>query len=499
MTALQLSKSPKPPRKARLFERVMAAIALVNFGLVLFDYSYIPFRDFYLRQFSAVTLWGDRQINFSRFIDWYGREFKGIEPNRITEAYLATVGDLETQVRQQGEQNLASPQMRRLLAELQSRSEAMVDEDPFQAANKSGTLERIKERMRRHVEDLTGQEIESSKQAFAIFWSPEYLAENGFEQEIGFFNERIQPLIQTNYYRGLGFDGRPTDEFIKIDIWFIGLFGIEFLTRTWYLNRRYKGTNWIDTMLWRWYDVLLLIPFWRWLRIIPLITRINQSNLINLDPLRDRIIRGIIANYAVELTEIVVIRVIEQLQNLIRQGDVARTLLRPEAGPRYIDLNEIDEVNVISKRLSSTLVYQVLPKVRPDIEALLHHNVGKALQELPLYEQVKHLPGLNSLPDQLTRQAIAQLYQLVYGAIADSLQEDKVGADLTQTLIENTVKAFRAEIQQGHTLEEIESLISVWLDEVKINYVKRIAEEDVEKLREQTQQLYQITQTGGKS
>jgi len=498
MAALERSKVTKARRRARFFERIMAAIALLNFVLVLFDYSYIPFRDFYLRQIPPIVLWGDRQIGFSWFFDWYGREFKGIEPNRTTVAYLAAVDDLERQIRQRGEEALSSAQVRSILSELQSRSEAMVDEDPFEIANKSGTLERIKERMRRRIEDSTGQEIESSKQAFTTFWSAEYLARNGFEQEIGFFDERIQPLIQSNYYRGIGFDGRPTDEFLKIDIWFIALFGIEFLARTWYLNRRYKGTSWLDTMLWRWYDVFLLLPFWRFLRIIPLITRINQSNLINLDPLRDRIIRGIIANYAVELTEIVVIRVIEQLQNLIRQGDIARTLLKPETRPRYIDLNEIDEVTVISKRLSSTLVYQVLPQVRPDVEALLRHNANKALQELPLYEGIKHLPGVGSLPDQLTRQVIAQLYQSIYGAIADSLQDDPVGAELTQTLIDNILKAFTAEIQKGHTLEEIETLLAVWLDEIKINYVRRIAEEDVEKLREQTQMLYQITQTGGR-
>lgn len=498
MTAPGFSKTPKGRRRVRWFERIMAAIALLNFALVLFDYSYIPLRDFYLKQVPNISFLGDRQLNFSRFIDLYGREFKGIQPNRSTEAYLAAVEDLEMQIRQRGEQDLSSPQIQQLLAELRNRSAAMVDEDPFQIANKSGTLERIKERVRRHVEDTTGREIESSKQAFATFWSSEYLSRNGFASEIGFFDQSIQPLIQTNYYRGIGFDGRPTDEFTKIDIWFIALFGIEFLARTWYLSRRYRGTSWLDTMLWRWYDIFLLIPFWRWLRVIPVVTRVNQSNLINLSPLRDRIIRGIIANYAVELTEIVVIRVIEQLQNLIRQGNITRTILKPETSPRYINLNEIDEIGVISKRLSSTLVYQVLPQVKPDIEALLNYNANKALQELPLYEQVKHLPGLSSLPDQLTKQAIAQLYQSVYGTLTDSLKEDKIGAELTQRLIENAIKAFRNEIQKGHAVEEIESLITVWLDEIKINYVRRIAEEDVEKLREQTQQLYQITQTGGR-
>ncbi|NJO49898.1 MAG: hypothetical protein HC840_11155 [Leptolyngbyaceae cyanobacterium RM2_2_4] len=60
MAALERSKVTKARRRARLFERIMAAIALLNFALVLFDYSYIPFRDFYLRQIPPITLWGDR-------------------------------------------------------------------------------------------------------------------------------------------------------------------------------------------------------------------------------------------------------------------------------------------------------------------------------------------------------------------------------------------------------------------------------------------------------
>ncbi len=465
----------------------MAAIALANFGLVLFDLSYIPLRDFYLTQFPGFTR-------------WYGEQFKGIEPNRQTESYLQAVTKLDEQVALEG---LTSPNTEALLLQLRSRSEAMIDEDPFETANKSGLLERIKQRMRDRIRTTTGEDLESSKQAFDTFWSDAYLRQQGFRQEMLFFEQRVRPLIETNYFRNIGFDGSPLNRFILIDIWFIGLFGIEFLARTWYLSRRYSGTSWLDTMLWRWYDVLLLIPFslflpsWALLRLIPVIIRINQSNLIDLEPLRNRITRGIVANIAVELTEIVILRVIDQLQNLIRQGDITRALLHPETAPRYIDLNDIDEASAISQRLSATLIHQVLPQVRPDIEALLHHNVVNTLQGLPGYEGIKHVPGLNTLPDQLTKPLVSQLYQSFYGVLTESMR-DEVGAQLAQRLLENVSKTFRTEIQKDDAVQEIQSLITVWLDEVKINYVKRIAEEDADLLREKTQHLYEITQGNNK-
>jgi len=483
MSSLNLSTKPASVRrKARWFEKIMAALVLINVGLVAFDYSYIPLRDYYLRFFPGFTR-------------WYGRQFKGIEPHRVTTAYLETVDEFEQQVVSEG---LASPEAEALLEELRDRSAAIIDENPFEIANKSGTLERIKERMLEHVEETTDMEFESFKDAFFVFWSQSYLSEHDYQEEIEFFGDRIRPLIATNYYRGIdapliGSSGIPTDRFIKIDIWFISIFLAEFLARTWWLSRRYRDTSWLDTMLWRWYDVFLLLPFWRWLRVIPLIARINQSNLIDLEPLRNRITRGIVANLAVELTEVVVIRVIDQLQNLVKQGDIARALLRPETLPRYIDLNEVDEIKVITNRVISTLTYRVLPSVRPDIEALLRHNITSALQSVPVYQGIQSLPGGSSLSEQLTQQLVSELYTTLYDTLTHTL-EDEVGAELTQKLLADIGDTFRHEIQKDRAVEEIESLVAVWLDEVKINYVKRLAAEDVDQLREQTQKLYAITQ-----
>ena len=493
MSAIQPAKPkragrpPKPRgtkarRRNRWFEKIMAAIALTNFALVLFDYSYIPFRDYYLRFFPEFT-------------HWYGGRFKGIEPHRMTAAYLNTVEELEDQVVEQG---LSSPEVETLLSELQRRSAQVIDENPFELADKTGALERIKDRIRDHVGEVTNAEFESSKEAFATFWSQSFLTEQDYAEELAFFDSQIRPMFEANYYRTIdsplfGLSGIPTDRFILIDMWFIGIFAVEFLARTWWLKRRYADTSWLDTMMWRWYDLFLLFPFWRFLRAIPVISRINQSNLIDLDPVRDRLTRGIIANFAIEITEVVIIRVIDQVQNLIREGSITRSLLNPDDGPQYIDLNDIDEIQVILDRVTSTLAYRVLPEVKPDIEALLRHSIESALSGAPMYSQIKALPGADTLSERVTQQLVSEIYDALYGALTNAMK-DEVGAQLTAKLIQDIGDSFRREIQQGNADEEIADLVAVWLDEVKINYVKRLGEEDVEALREQTQRLYAMTQ-----
>ena len=89
MSYLQPTKQ-KTNSKNLWFERLMAIAATVNLGLVLFDYSYIPWRDFYLRhQFPAST-------RMPTITDLYD-PIKDIEPYRDTSNYLDTVDTVVSQ------------------------------------------------------------------------------------------------------------------------------------------------------------------------------------------------------------------------------------------------------------------------------------------------------------------------------------------------------------------------------------------------------------------
>lgn len=474
MSALTRSKQKRRPiiRTTSLwFERFVAILAVINLLLVLFDISYIRFRDIYLQFFPDFT-------------QWYGEVFKGIVPERTTVKYLNTIDQLEEQVAQTGLQSL---QAESLLADLQIQSEAIIDENPFEIADKSGTLERIKNSVRDRVE------VESSKAAFNEFWSTNYLTKQGWTQEINYFNEDIVPLFETNYFRGIGENGRPTDDFWKIDIWFVAFFAAELVLRTFYISRRYKNYTWLDALLLRWYDLFFFLPFWRWLRVIPVAVRVNQSQLVNLIPLRNRVNRIFISTFAVELTEIVVLRIVDQVQNLIREGDVSEWLLALGAKQQYIDINGVNEVEAITSKLTTITMYQVLPNVKPEIDALLRHSVMQALNQAPGFQAFQGLPGIGNLSDQIAQQVIGQvsenLYQLATGVI-----EDEQGAALGRNLLTKIGDTLRHEVQQDNTVDELEQWTVALLEEIKINYVKQLSFEDIDRLREENYKLYDLTQ-----
>jgi hypothetical protein len=474
----EFSKYDARRASALWFERLMALVALLNLALVIGDLSYIPLRDQYLRLLPRVTT-------------WYGETFKGIEPHRFTTNYLDTVDELEQQVSQTG---LTSAAAQEILLDLQQQSAAMINENPFQVANRSGNLERIKNSLRDRMDN------ESATDSFVEFWDFDHLNQAGFPSEIAFFNGEIRPLMNTSFFRQTAVHGGFIDLFWRINIWFNLLFGLELLARSFYLARRYKNFTMRDAILWRWYDLLLIFPFsglrLPWLalsRIIPVTIRINQSNLINLDPIQNSISRFAISQVAIEITEMVVLRIIDQMQSLVRDGSARQALLDPGAGRRYIDVGGVNELEVIAQRLAALTVYNVLPQVKPEIDALLKHTITQAFDSTPGYQGFRQLPGIGDLPDQVAQRVVAQLSANLYDALKGSL-ENETGGGLTRDLIQKLGDTFKVQLKENENVEEIETLVVDFLEEIKLNYVKQLAAADVDRLIEERYQLYNVTQ-----
>ncbi|WP_442948253.1 hypothetical protein [Nostoc sp.] len=443
----------------------MAIAATVNLGLVLFNLSYVPWRDFYLRKLPQVIQIYD--------------PIKGIEPHRDTKNYLETIDALEEQVRQTG---LESSQVNSRLIQISRLSSEMIDSNPFAGANKSGTLEKIKKRMRSHIGN------ESAKQSFATFWSQPYLSQNGWVKEINFFNESIRPLIATNYYRQIGENGDFVDNFWILDLPFVMLFGVELLGRTFSIKRQHPGLSWFEALLWRWYDLFLILPFWHSLRILPVLVRLDRAHLLNLHPVRKQIHQGIVANFAEELTEVVVVRVINQIQGSIQRGELTQWLSQQENLRPYIDINNVNEVEAIASLLVKTIVYHVLPDIQPAIVAILHHNIETVFHQVPIYRNLQNLPGVGQAQTQLSEQLATQITTNLYKTLVSAV-EDPVGAKLTSQLVQRFSEALGSEIKEKHVLSEIQSLLFDFLEEIKINYVQRLSQEDIDQIIEQTRQL----------
>ena len=364
----------------------MALIAVINLLIVAFDLSYVPLRDFYLS--GEITIGG---IN-TAYVEFAGIELdllpetasefitqydivKGILPNRDTEEYLTKVAQLEQEITVNG---VNSANANALFGDIRRRSIEIIQTDAFSEANKTGSLERIKNRMRSHIPNQDN----SAKTSFWRYWTADYF-DGKVAEELAFFNLEIKPLFETNYYRVIGENGGYVDYFGYIDFPFGVLFALEFLGRSWFISRRRVGVSWLDAMLWRWYDLFFLLPIWRWLRVIPVTIRLNQAQLIDLTAIQKQVSQGLVAGIAEDVTEVVIIRLINQVQTSVRNGDIGRLLDQQTTNP-YIDINDTNEIIELVRILAKVTADRVLPAIQPEVETLLEYSVDKALKQSPL-------------------------------------------------------------------------------------------------------------------
>ncbi|MGK7956725.1 MAG: hypothetical protein AB4063_15970 [Crocosphaera sp.] len=510
ITKVSLGSQEKFFRPRRWFEKIMALIVLANYTLVIFDLSYIPLRDFLIQeriQWSIKIGTFEKEItllpipsSLSKLILQYDI-IKGIEPYRDTAQYLRKVEDLNEAVNQLisqqafadsdfTETQTAQQNIDQILADLRERSVEMVEQNPFQVANKTGTLERIKNKMRKHVFD---NQESSAKDSFEKFWSADNFQQNGWRNELDFFDQQIAPLIATNYFRPVGETGDPFDNFGLIDTPFFLLFLTEFLARTWFISRRHTGVSWFDAMLWRWYDVFLLIPILRFLRIIPLTIRLDQAELIDFKAIKRQASQGFVAGIAQDITEVVIIQVVDQMQGTINNGTI-RDILVKQNTTQYIDINDVNETSELVKLMANLIINKVIPEIRPEAEEFLRYNVDKALTQTPAYQNLENVPGVKVMQNQLTERLVSQLYEGVSVGLQGLLIEDPAFDQLLEKLVEKFSRSLGSELQAEHSIDQIESLLNDLLEEIKINYIQNLSQENIENILEQTRTLRQETQ-----
>jgi hypothetical protein len=294
--------------------------------------------------------------------------------------------------------------------------------------------------------------------------------------------------LATNYYRSIGENGGYVDYFGLIDFPFGVLFALEFLARSWFISRRRVGVSWLDAMLWRWYDIFFLLPIWRWLRVIPVTVRLNQAQIINLNSIQKQLSQGLVAGIAEDVTEVVIIRLINQIQTSIRNGDLGR-LLSQQTAHAYVDINDTNEIIELIRILAKVTADRVLPAIQPEVETLLEYSIEKTLKQSPAYQGIKILPGGDRTIASISHQLVSQTYSAFSSTLQAALAEDKQFDRLIESLISNVGKSVASELQAQESMIKIELLLVDLLEEIKINYIERLSQEDIEDILEQTRSL----------
>ena len=481
---------PRPGnRLGRNWDRFVAIWATLNLVWVGFDLTYVPLRTFWLQRnlypIPSVPLVLPRHAlpNITPWVD----PIKGIEPHRETEAYRRAFDQLDTALLLQPAGVPLTPALVLLLQRQVQLSGQLIDSNPFEATGASGTLEKIKNRLRQRANR------DSARQAAAELLDPQHLARVPWAVERRFWLDQVLPLVATNYWRSIDDNGRPTDHFWRYDLLlFQSVFALDILLRLIRLRRLLPGLGWGQALLRRWIDLPLLLPFWRWLRLAPVVQRLQSSGLINLEPLRAVISRAVVALLAVELFEVMALQLIDGIQGLIRSGRWPSRIRALRSHQTVVHHDERELVELV-RIWAPLLLVQVAPRLAPELQGVLGHALQQSLQNTMVPPPLRQLQPLLQVEKGFSRQLAA--------GVVDSLidltrttgerlgRRDDQQLELLQRFIDRFWEELAAALESGPALERSQQLLCAFLEDFKGTYVSQINRSGIETLIAELDQL----------
>ena len=455
------------------WDRLIALVATANLAWVVFDVTYVPLRTFWQQR----TLYPLPSVNLALPLPWlpditpaYDR-VKGIEPHRDTQAFISQFRQLERVAESQGIQSAAARQLR---LEMVVRNSQLIDENPFIGSGNAGTLEKLKN----HLRARAG--LDSAKQAAARLLSDSYLKQSDWEKERAFWNTRVLPLAATNYWRGIDENGQPIDHAWRIDTPFQVLFLLDILIRAVRLKRRYPAIHWRDALLRRWIDLPLLLPFWRLLRIVPVTERLSSSGLIQLEPLRTAVSRAVVAVLALELFEVLTLRILDTLQGLIRSPRLPQRI-RGLCSHQSVEENGERELAELVRLWAPLMLTQVGPGMRPQLIALFGHALQRSMNDVMVPSPLRELAALQQAESGISRQLAAGMVDAFLDLSRQTGQrlgrKDAQMEELTIKALDRFWEELARTLEQGPVLERSQELVASFLEEFKRNSVVQLRDQ----------------------
>jgi hypothetical protein len=249
------------------------------------------------------------------------------------------------------------------------------------------------------------------------------------------------------------------------------------------LRRRFPGLSWRDALLRRWIDLPLLLPFWRWMRVVPVVERLSQCGLINVEPLRAAVSRAVVSLLALELFEVLALQLVDGTQSLIRSPQWPSRIrsLRSHQSVSGVDDQQLLD---LIRLWGPMLLGKVTPRLGPELQSLLGH----ALQQ-----QLREVPGGAIVPLGVSRQlaggVVESLLDLSRGTAQRLARNDDRQSELVQKAIDRFWEELAAALEQPGTLERSQDLLCALLQQLKLNYLAQMNRAGIDALMDELDEL----------
>jgi hypothetical protein len=204
--------------------------------------------------------------------------------------------------------------------------------------------------------------------------------------------------------------------------------------------------------------------------------------------MQKQINQSFVATFSGELTQAVIVRIFDQMEDSVKQLDFQK-LIAEGAGNDYIDINNTNEVAAIASIVLQTTLEDILPQMRPNLEALLTHATENALQQVSVYKGVAQIPGLGAIQQQVTEQIVLQISQSLFHGIKNMPPMDPTTVKLSEDLVNNLREILIQEMRRSKSIDKIKLLLVDLLQEIKINYVKKLSQQEWEVILAKTKSI----------
>jgi hypothetical protein len=471
------------------WDRFVGLWAALNLVWVAVDVTYVPLRSFWLQrtlQPIASLPWVVPVPLLPNITPWMD-SLKGIEPHRETQAFIKHFQALEDVMRGHAAGTPLSPSQRQGLEKQVRLMHQMIDTDPFQATAGSGTLEKIKNRLRKRAER------DSAKEAVSLMLSQEWLRSHSWEGESAFWQKQVLPLVGRNYWRSVDENGRFTDHFWRYDlVLFQSVFLLDIVLRAIRVRRKLPGLSWRDALLRRWIDLPLFFPFWRWLRLAPVLERLHSEGLINVEPLRAVISRGVVALLALELFEVLALQILDGVQQQVRSKRWPMRLRALRSHQTVMSQEEREVVELV-RLWAPLLLGRVAPRLAPELQGVLGHALQQSLERTlvpaPLRQLQPLLDAEQGFSRQLASGVVESLLDLSRSAGARLGRRDDEQLRLLQHFIDRFWEELALALEDGPTLERSQELVCAAIERIKRTYISQISRSGIAGLIEELDQL----------
>ena len=351
----------------------------------------------------------------------------------------------------------------------------IVETNPFQASGQTENISKIKSNIKTRYDSVKTRDLDkdyrnilskslggqksfpSTALVFTWFWRN---PQSSMDEKFTIFDNEIRDLMGVNYYRHIGKNGKPVNNYLVLDAPFLAFFVCEFALSWFIAIRKKKYLAWFLYPIYHWYDVLGLLPIvefrlFRLIRIYKIFLILKTSRIV---PVGNDIISRAIKYYGniikEELSDMVTIQIITESQEEIKSGaslqimtkaieahrdDIKRVVVRKlkesASNERLGELIEKTIAEILEKSEVGPNKFGFLPKAWKD-------NLAKEISSI-LYNAISQAV-LATLDDESGVRSIENLVDYIIDELEATAQDpevNKLNMGITVELLENVKKS----------------------------------------------------------